>query len=95
MGDEILLTRPADQPVAIVIINRPAKRNACNEAAWRGIGAAFRGLAVEGGTRLAILAGAGPHFCAGDDIGDFSRVRDDAVAAGGVERLDEERAVQR
>lgn len=81
MGDEILLTRPADQPVAIVTINRPAKRNACNGAAWRGIGGAFRSLAAEGGTRLAILAGAGAHFCAGDDIGDFSRVRDDAAAA--------------
>lgn len=86
MGDEVLLTRLADQPVAIVTINRPAKRNACNEAAWRGIGAAFRSLAAEGGTRLAILAGAGAHFCAGDDIGDFSRVRDDAAAAEAYRR---------
>lgn len=81
MADEILIERHTDLPVAIVTINRPAKRNACNEAAWRGLGRAFSELARDGDTRLAVLTGAGPHFCAGDDIRDFSRVRDDAAAA--------------
>lgn len=77
---EILLDRREDG-VAIVTINRPAKRNACNQAAWRGIGLAFRALAQEGGIRLGILTGAGGHFCAGDDVLDFASVRDHAEEA--------------
>lgn len=81
MGDEVLIERRTDLPAAIVTINRPAKRNACNEATWRGLGDAFRSLSRDGTTRLAVLTGAGAHFCAGDDIKDFSRVRDDPAAA--------------
>lgn len=78
LRDEILLER-RDNGVAVVTINRPAKRNACNQAAWRGIGRAFRTLAQDGGVRLGVLTGAGGHFCAGDDVLDYAAVRNHPV----------------
>lgn len=80
LRDEILVTR-REGGIAVVAINRPAKRNACNQAAWRGIGAAFRALAQDRGMRLGILTGTGGHFCAGDDVLDFASVRDHAEDA--------------
>lgn len=62
--------------IAIVIINRPHRRNALDIAAWRGLGDAFRSLNEDGDVRAIILTGAGGAFCAGDDIHAFARVRD-------------------
>lgn len=61
--------------VAVVTINRPDKRNACNGAAWRGLRDAMGLIAAQGG-RLAVLTGAGGHFSAGDDIHDASKARE-------------------
>jgi enoyl-CoA hydratase/carnithine racemase len=71
---------------AIVTIDRPARRNALNLAAWRDLAAAFRSLAEERHTRLVILTGAGGHFCAGADISEFSRVRADSAGGALYER---------
>lgn len=82
---EISLSRP--QPaVAVVTINRPARRNALNLAAWRDLAAAFRGLAADPEVRLVILTGAGGHFCAGADISEFARVRSDSASGATYER---------
>jgi enoyl-CoA hydratase/carnithine racemase len=54
--------------IGIVSINRPEKRNACNQSAWQQIADAFTLLGQDNTTRLAILTGAGGHFSAGDDI---------------------------
>lgn len=67
----------ADERVALITIDRAGKRNACNQQAWRGLRAALA-LAGEGNAaRLAVLTGAGGHFCAGDDIGDAAAARED------------------
>jgi enoyl-CoA hydratase/carnithine racemase len=52
--------------IAIVTLNRPKKRNALNEKLWRALRATFEGFGPE--TRAAVLAGTGPHFCAGLDL---------------------------
>jgi enoyl-CoA hydratase/carnithine racemase len=52
--------------IAIVTLNRPAKRNALNEALWRDIKAAFESF--EPAIRAVVLAGTGEHFCAGLDL---------------------------
>jgi len=75
---EVLLTRRTPR-IAVITINRPEKRNACNRHAWQGIACALAG-ADDGQTRLAILTGAGGHFCAGDDIVDSARAREDGTA---------------
>jgi enoyl-CoA hydratase/carnithine racemase len=63
-------------PVAVVAINRPAKRNALNGAAWKDLGDTFVGLRDEAALRAIILTGRGGAFCAGDDIGAFAALRD-------------------
>ncbi len=55
--------------IAELTINRPAVRNALNEATLREIGAAFAALEVDPGVRVVILTGTGERaFAAGGDI---------------------------
>ncbi len=67
--------------VARVTINRPEKRNACDQKTWQGIDAALAEAAARPSTRLAVLTGAGGHFCAGDDIGDAAAARQEGRQA--------------
>jgi enoyl-CoA hydratase/carnithine racemase len=76
---DIRLDRP-EPSLAIVTIDRAAKRNALDEAAWRDLGMAFARLRGDAALRAIILTGAGGAFCAGDDIGAFAAVRDDPAA---------------
>ncbi|MDA8371160.1 MAG: enoyl-CoA hydratase [Nocardiopsaceae bacterium] len=55
--------------VAIVTMNRPEFRNAQNSAMTYALDAAFRRAADDDEVRAVVLAGAGPHFSAGHDIG--------------------------
>ena len=63
--------------ITVITINRPAHRNALDGAAWLDLGRAFAAASAQPETRAIILTGAGGHFCAGDDIVAFSKVRDD------------------
>lgn len=66
--------------IAVVAINRPAKRNALNGAAWKDLGDAFVRLRDDAALRAIVLTGRGGAFCAGDDIGAFAALRDDAAS---------------
>jgi len=63
--------------VAVVTLNRPEKRNAVSLAMWRQLAETFHSLAKQPDARVAILVGAGDHFCAGADISEFGSVRSD------------------
>jgi enoyl-CoA hydratase/carnithine racemase len=76
--------------VAVVTIERPARRNAMSFAMWRRLGEIFHGFAAESGLRAAILTGAGGHFCAGADISEFGAARQDAAAGTHYERVVDE-----
>jgi (methylthio)acryloyl-CoA hydratase len=52
--------------IAIVTINRPAKRNALNEGMWRMLKETFDSF--EPDVRAVVLTGAGQHFSAGLDL---------------------------
>lgn len=54
--------------VADVQLNRPQSSNAMNEAMWREIRAAFEWADATPAARVAVLSGAGRHFCAGIDL---------------------------
>jgi enoyl-CoA hydratase/carnithine racemase len=82
---EIAVSRPA-LSIAVVTIDRPARRNALNLQAWRDLAAAFRALAADRDVRLAVLTGGGGHFCAGADISEFARVRADSAGGAAYER---------
>jgi enoyl-CoA hydratase/carnithine racemase len=73
-----ILVSMGQDGVAVVTLNRPAKRNAVTLAMWRRLEELFRELGECHGIRAVILTGAGGHFCAGADISEFPSVRADA-----------------
>jgi enoyl-CoA hydratase/carnithine racemase len=62
--------------VGWIVFNQPAKRNAINNAMWRGIPAAMRQFDVDAGVRCVAFRGAGTEaFSAGADISEFQKIR--------------------
>lgn len=67
--------------VAVVTINRPARRNAIGYAMWLELAATATDLGCDPGIRVIVLRGAGGNFSAGADIGEFETLRRDAATA--------------
>ena len=65
-------------PVRIVTINRPAVRNCVDRPTAVALADAFRAFDADEAVSVAILTGAGGHFCAGADL--------KAVASGDPQR---------
>lgn len=64
-----------DGPIATLILNRPDKRNALNEAMWREIAEQADELAADPSIRALVVRGVDPTaFSAGADIAEFDRV---------------------
>jgi len=55
-------------PLVVVTINRPEVRNAVDRPTAVALAAAFRDFEADPALRVAILTGAGEHFCAGADL---------------------------
>lgn len=73
-----MLTAEVDGPVATLTLNRPDKRNAMSDALLARIGAFFE--APPKGVKVAVLTGAGGHFCAGLDLAEHvARPADEEV----------------
>src|SRR5688572_18093016 len=79
------LTIVQDGPVRRITLSRVARRNALSRALVTALHRAFAGLEAGGATRVVVLAGDGPAFCAGADIAEFAE-----AAAGGRSRSDAE-----
>ncbi|PWE31301.1 crotonase/enoyl-CoA hydratase family protein [Maritimibacter sp. 55A14] len=69
MPDKLVLVEHAEDPVAHVRLNRPAKKNAMTLEMMDALVEAGRGLMQRPGLRAVILSGAGGDFCAGLDTG--------------------------
>ena len=69
MSDEVLFE--LDGHVAVVTLNRPNARNALNLAALAGLADAWERIERDATVRVAILTGAGGHFCSGSDLKDM------------------------
>ena len=65
--------------IALVTLDRPARRNAVSLAMWRDLRAIFEDLGRDDAVRAVILTGSGGHFCAGADISEFATVRADSA----------------
>lgn len=65
-ASEPALTVRQEGPVAFVMFNRPAKRNALNDAMVADLDTFFSALPK--GIRVVVLSGAGGHFSAGLDL---------------------------
>lgn len=56
------------EPLVVVTINRPQARNAVDGPTAQQLAEAFRAFDADGALSVAILTGAGGHFCAGADL---------------------------
>lgn len=72
-----------DGPVAVVTINRPAARNAVNEAVASGMAAALDEFDARPDIQVIVLTGAGGTFCAGMDLKGFLAGENPAVGGRG------------
>lgn len=62
-------------PVTVITINRPEVRNAVDGPTAEALAEAFRDFEDDDGARVAVLTGAGGHFCAGADLKGFTEGR--------------------
>jgi enoyl-CoA hydratase/carnithine racemase len=61
--------------VAVVTLNRPARRNAMTLAMWQCVARIFNELGSDPAVRAILLTGAGGHFSVGADVSEFAAVR--------------------
>jgi enoyl-CoA hydratase len=73
--DYTSLKLTVDAGVATVELNRPDKANALNEAMWPELRAAMAWIDHTAEVRVAVLRGAGRHFCAGIDLAMLAGIR--------------------
>lgn len=66
-----LLRVTRDGAVAVLTIDRPAKRNAMTARMWADLPDVLAGVAGDPAVRVLVVTGAGPSFCAGADIADL------------------------
>src|SRR3954470_17675828 len=72
-----------DGPVTIVTIDRPEVRNAVDRDTAQRLADAFRAFDADGTASVAVLTGAGGHFCAGADLKAVGEGRGNRVEAHG------------
>ncbi|HEY1504209.1 MAG TPA: enoyl-CoA hydratase [Stellaceae bacterium] len=68
MSDGALVLRVDRDSVATLTLNRPNARNALSVAMMSALQTALDEIAADDSVRVAVLAGAGPAFCAGHDL---------------------------
>ena len=66
MDDTVRIER--DGPIWTVTLHRPEVRNAVDGPTSRALAAAFRAFDADEDAAVAVLTGAGGHFCAGADL---------------------------
>jgi enoyl-CoA hydratase/carnithine racemase len=69
--------------VAILKLNRPERRNALNRRAYDELEAGFRAIAADPQVRCAIVTGADPAFCSGEDVKEMmtGEARESSIAS--------------
>lgn len=60
--------------IAVVVLDRPERKNAVNAAMHRGLEIAFHELSSHADVRAIVLTGAGDAFCSGGDAKDYGSV---------------------
>src|SRR5947207_13527683 len=75
MTDVLLVERRRDH--VILTLNRPEKRNALSVELRDAISDALDALADDEAIKCAVFTGAGPIFCSGFDLTEFTRAAED------------------
>ncbi|RYG29563.1 MAG: enoyl-CoA hydratase, partial [Burkholderiales bacterium] len=69
-NDITLSLQGESSEIAVITLNRPAKRNALNDGLVLALRDIFQGMPH--GVRAAVIHGSGDHFCAGLDLSELS-----------------------
>ena len=77
-GSPVLFT--INGSIARITLNRPAKRNALNEALVSALKEALRKAAAEEAVRVAVISGAGQDFCSGADLEVLGKISEASVS---------------
>lgn len=72
-----------DGPVSTIVLERPDVRNAVDIATAGALAQAFRRFETDSEARVAVLWGAGGHFCSGADLSAIADGRGNRVAGDG------------
>ncbi|HEV2914995.1 MAG TPA: enoyl-CoA hydratase/isomerase family protein [Pyrinomonadaceae bacterium] len=86
-GEEILYA--VDGGVARITLNRPAKRNALNDALVRLLKEALGRAEGDRAVRVALITGAGADFCSGADLSALQKISQSSV----IENLEDARSL--
>ena len=73
----LLVTR--EGPVVRAVLNRPARRNAMNEALVARLDVLLADLKADTTARILVISGAAGHFCAGLDLNEVGKAEDPAT----------------
>jgi enoyl-CoA hydratase len=91
VGDVVLVER--DEPIAVVLLNRPDVLNALNDQVMTELVAALEELDDDGAIRCIVLGGSERVFAAGADIGQMAEA--DAMDMYHARRIDKWDAIRR
>lgn len=81
MGELVRVEVDDETGVAWVVMERPERRNALNRGLVRDLKAAFREADGDERAAVAVLAGAGPDFCAGADLAEIQEAVEEGIRA--------------
>ena len=73
-----------DNGVASIVLNRPEKRNALNDALIAEIKRALGQASLDESVRAIVISGAGKDFCSGAGIGNRDRLADTPAGRDGA-----------
>ncbi len=90
---EDIIVEVGQAGIALVTLNRSAKRNAVSRGMWLRLGPLFGALGARDDVKVIVLTGAGGHFSAGADISEFAAVRDTPEDIAAYERAGHDAAV--
>jgi len=85
MSDEAPVLRRLEAGLLCLTLNRPAKKNAFDEAQWDALASALREAREDPDVAVVLVTGAGGHFSAGQDLSSFRggvAQRSDAFQSG-------------
>jgi methylglutaconyl-CoA hydratase len=78
MTDQVLYS--TEGSVARIVLNRPEKRNALNDAVIAGLKDGLKKAAADNDVRVVVIAGAGKDFCSGADLSALQKIAGGSVA---------------
>lgn len=81
-SDRAVRTEVAGNGVQVLTIDRPHRRNALDEEAYRELAAGIRSADDADDIRVSIITGSGGVFCSGNDLADFRRAGKESLTGG-------------